>query len=108
MQLTDTTAEYCAGNLGITLSEGDIYKPEINIKLGVYFLKRLLDLYDGDEDLAIAAYNAGEGRVNEWLANPEYSTDGETLDSIPYRETERHVEKIRFYKWVYRILYPNL
>lgn len=107
MQLTDETAAFCAEMLGIELKENDIYNPEINIKLGVYYLKRVMDLYN-DEDLAIAAYNAGEGKVREWLNDPEYSTDGESLDNIPYEETARHVEKIRMYKKVYALLYPNL
>lgn len=107
MQLTDETALFCAEKLGFTLGEGDIYDPEVNIRLGVYYLSRLLEIF-GDEDLAAAAYNAGEGRVREWLNDPTYSTDGEKLDSIPYGETERHVEKIALYKKVYKILYPNL
>lgn len=108
MQLTDETAAFCAEKMGITLNDGDIYKPEINIKLGVCYLKRMLEMYQDDEDMAIAAYNAGEGRVREWLNDPEYSTDGEKLDNIPYEETKKHVEKIRMYKKIYSVLYPNL
>lgn len=108
MQLTDDTALFCAEKMGITLNENDIYSPEINIKLGVYYLARLLELFDGNEELAAAAYNAGEGRVREWLGNPTYSTDGESLDTIPYNETKKHVEKIALYKKIYKALYPNL
>lgn len=108
MQLTDETAQFCAEKMGIELSEGDIYNPEINIKIGVYYLKRLLDMFDSDLTLAVAAYNAGEGRVKEWLANAEYSADGVTLDTIPYGETKRHVEKIGQYQKIYKILYPEL
>lgn len=108
MQLTDDTALFCAEKTGITLNENDIYSPEINIKLGVYYLARLLELFGGNEELAIAAYNAGEGRVREWLGDPTYSTDGESLDTIPYDETKNHVEKIALYKKIYKALYPNL
>ena len=108
MQLTDDTARYCADQLGIDLSDSDIYDPEINIKLGVYYLKLMLERFDGNEDLAAAAYNAGEGNVANWLSDPSYSTDGVNLDAIPYSETENHVKKIAFYKQIYKLLYPNL
>lgn len=108
MQLTDETARFCAEKLGIELNEGDIYRPEVNIRLGVYYYKRVLDMFSGNENLAIAAYNAGEGRVRQWLSTPEYSTDGESLDTIPYEETKHHVEKITTYKKIYKLLYPNL
>ncbi len=108
MQLTDETAAFCASKMGFELKVGDIYSPSINIRLGVYYLKRMLDLFDGNEELAVAAYNAGEGRVKEWLNDPTLTTDGETLDIIPYKETEKHVEKINIYKKVYKLLYPNL
>ena len=108
MQLTDDTAQFCAKKLGIDLKEGDIYSPAVNIRLGVFYLKRMLEMFNGDEALAVAAYNAGEGRVHEWLNNPEYSTDGENLKIIPYAETERHVKKIETYKKIYKVLYPNL
>ncbi len=108
MQLTDETAAFCASNMGLDVSGDNIFDPDINIKLGVCYLKRMLDMYSGDEDLAIAAYNAGEGRVKEWLSNPEYSGDGKKLDDIPYEETKNHVAKIRMYKKIYAFLYPNL
>lgn len=108
MQLTDETAAFCAEKLGIELGENDIYSPEINIKLGVCYLARVLELFEGNEELAIASYNAGEGRVREWLNDPMYSTDGVSLDTIPYDETRRHVEKIAVYEKIYKVLYPNL
>lgn len=108
MQLTDETARFCAEKLGVELKDGDIYSPAVNIRLGTFYLSRMLNLFDGDEGLAVAAYNAGEGRVQEWLKNPTLSTDGESLDFIPYEETRRHVEKIKTYKKIYKLLYPNL
>ncbi len=108
MQLTDETAQFCAEKEGIELSEGDIFNPAVNIKLGVYYLKRTLDLFNQDEVVAIAAYNAGEGRVREWLNDPTLSPDGKSLGFIPYEETKHHIEKINNYKKIYKLLYPNL
>ena len=107
MQLTDETAMFCAEKMGMELGEGDVYNPEINIRLGSFYLKRLLDMFDGNVDSAIAAYNAGEGRVKEWLGNKEYSSNGEELDNIPYGETKRHVKKIAQYQKIYKLLYPE-
>lgn len=108
MQLTDETARFCAEKLGIELKDGDVYNPDINIRLGVYYLKRTFELFDGDVTLAVAAYNAGEGRVRAWLRDERYSSDGKTLHTIPYEETKNHIEKIQTYQKVYKILYPNL
>ena len=108
MQLTDDTARFCAEKIGMNFESEDIYNPKVNIQLGVYYLSRTLSIFNGDESLAVAAYNAGEGRVRKWLEDPEYSTDGTTLDTIPYHETKRHVEKIKAYKKIYKLLYPNL
>lgn len=108
MQLTDETAAFCAQKLGIELKEGDVYDPKINIRLGSCYLKRTMDIFNQDDKMAIAAYNAGEGRVKEWLADKRYSADGETLDTIPYEETKKHVKKIEMYRKIYKILYPNL
>lgn len=108
MQLTEETALFCSEKLGVTLSEGDIFTPEVNIRLGTYYLKRTMELFNNDESLAVAAYNAGEGRVRGWLNDERYSSDGETLHTIPYEETKNHVEKIENYKKIYKMLYPNL
>lgn len=108
MQLTDSTALFCAEKLGVEFESGDIYSPAVNIRLGVFYLKRMLELFNDDESLAVAAYNAGEGRVRQWLDDPSLTTDGEKLHSIPYKETERHVQKIKMYKKIYKLLYPNM
>lgn len=108
MQLTDSTARFCADKLKMELKEGDIYTPKVNIRLGVFYLKRMLELFNGDESLAVAAYNAGEGTVQRWLEDPSLTTDGESLHSIPYKETEGHVKKIKVYKKIYKLLYPNM
>ncbi len=83
-----------------------LYDPEINIKYGCIFLRFLLDRYDV-EATAVAAYNAGFGAVDQWLSDSEYSTDGETLDYIPYPETSAYVEKVENAKYYYEINADN-
>lgn len=66
----------------IDLGVSDAYDPKQNIDGGVKYLKGLLDAYDGDRQLALAAYNAGPEAVNKYNGIP------------PYRETQNYVRKI--------------
>src|SRR3712207_2781259 len=67
MQIMPTTADYIARRSGGTAFEqGDLATPQINISYGSWYLRYLLRHYDGNVVLALAAYNAGEGTVDEW------------------------------------------
>ena len=99
MQLMDSTAGWCAEKSG--LSYTNILDPEENIALGAYYLGYLLKLYNGNETTAVAAYNAGHGRVDGWLANPAYAPDGKTLTEIPFPETRQYVQKVSLYRKIY-------
>lgn len=84
-------------------TEDDLFDPKICIDYGSYLLKYFLDYY-GTEQAAVAAYNAGFV-VEEWLNNSEYSSDGITLEEIPYPETSKYVEKVENAKNMYIELY---
>lgn len=101
MQLMDNTAAWCADKGDIKLS--DVYDPTQNIVLGAYYLSHLITMYDGNEEIAIAAYNAGHGRVDNWLSQKSYSENGEELLVIPFAETEKYVKKISVYKKIYAL-----
>ena len=67
MQILPSTADYIARKSGGTAFEqGDLATPQINIAYGSWYLRYLLEHYHGNELLALAAYNAGEGKVDEW------------------------------------------
>jgi len=105
MQLMEDTADWAAGEIGITDYDTlRIFEPGINIEIGCWYLNTLNRKYDGDLTLMLAAYNAGGGRVAEWLSDPEHSSDGVTLDSVPYAETRGHIKKTTDNMKVYRIL----
>lgn len=104
MQITDGTAFWIAGKMGIEIDERDLEDPKTNISMGCYYLKYLSDLYH-DETLLLASYNAGMGNVESWLDDSRYSEDSETLDYIPFEETRDYVEKVGKYKKVYKKLY---
>lgn len=70
-----------------------IFDPETNIRYGVYYLSYLHGLF-GNWETAYAGYNAGPNIVRKWLQDTAYSSDGVTLDSIPYTETANYVVKV--------------
>lgn len=108
MQLTLDTANWCGKQLGITDIEiNDLYVPEINIMLGVYYYSYLKERY-GDFDTTLSAYNAGMGNVDKWLENSKYSKDGKTIDTTPFQETNRYITKINNNLKIYNFLYKEL
>ena len=105
MQLMPATAEEIAVLMGMTdFQPEDVWRPEVNIAMGSFYLNRLKARYNGCLELALAAYNAGQGRVNSWLADPELSSDGVSLDRIPFPETYNYIRRVRRNIRVYDIL----
>jgi len=96
MQIMPSTADYIAGKSGGTrFEQGDLATPQINIAYGSWYLRYLLEHYHGNEVLALAAYNAGEGKVDAWWR--EVAGRGETFrvrDHIPYLETREYVTRV--------------
>jgi soluble lytic murein transglycosylase len=96
MQILPSTADYIARKSGGTAFEqGDLASPQINIAYGSWYLRYLLQHYHGNELLALAAYNAGEGKVDEWYR--EASARGEDFDvasHIPFPETRSYVGSV--------------
>ena len=102
MQILPSTADHILRYYGFQ-EQFDLFDGEDNIRCGVYYLQYLLNKFS-DERTALAAYNAGEGRVAAWLCDREYSSDGKTLSVIPYPETRRYVGKIERAKIFYSII----
>ena len=109
MQITKGTAEWIAHKIETEnfVYDIDIINPEINIHMGVYYISYLLDMYEGNHDLALAAYNAGFNNVDKWLLNEEYSNDGKSLDKIPFSETEKYINKVNNNYKIYKVLYKE-
>ena len=103
MQLMPESFEWLEGLRGQELDMSELNNPDVNIDYGCYLLRYFYDYY-GSEETAVAAYNAGFV-VGDWLKDPNYSSDGKSLDAIPYGETERYVEKVMKAKKMYKKLY---
>ncbi len=104
MQITDGTAAWIAEKLETKYYADMVEEPEINIKMGCWYLAYLNDLY-GNTETALAAYNAGMGNVSGWLEDSRYSHDGQRLYDIPFGETKRYVKRVKRMYGVYRKLY---
>lgn len=100
MQLLPSTAQGIATNTGgDAFVVDDLYDPEINIRYGSFYLKRLLRKYEHDERLALAAYNAGQRNVDEWIEAEEAE--------IPFPETQEYVDDVLELRGVYARAYEE-
>jgi len=104
MQISQSTGEWILNKMGEEYLPEKLYQPEINIRMGCFYLSYLIDHYKNIET-ALAAYNAGMGNVSSWLEDKKYSKDGITLTEIPYSETAKYVRRVRSLRKIYKILY---
>ena len=96
MQLLPATAKGIAERTGgAKFQVADLYDPEINVRYGAWYLRHLLDKY-GDEQLALAAYNAGQHNVDTWRSEGK---------GIQFLETRAYVHRVEHLKDVYRHAY---
>ena len=108
MQVTPATARDIARRSGgTTFVIGDLADPQVNISYGAYHLRYLLDHYGGNEAFAIAAYNAGEGNVDRWIAAARAEGRALTPDAIPFPETRHYVDRVLAARQQYRDTYPG-
>lgn len=104
MQIMPPTALFIAEQLNIeNFNTKNLYNPETNIEFGTFYLNYLLNKFD-NIDAVICSYNAGETVVRRWLNDKNYSTDGKTLDQIPYTETSNYLKKVQQNYKVYKKL----
>ncbi len=107
MQLMESTAQDVCKKTDLNILNEDLksklLEPEININIGTKYLSTLIQKYENVE-IAITAYNAGIGTVDNWIEKGIIKADGSDIENIPYKETNNYVRKIlRDYK-----IYSNL
>lgn len=108
MQIVEETAIDVAKKNNIDIDteniEEEILDIDNNINIGTKYLSTLLTQY-GNIEVALAAYNAGIGTVNNWIEKQVIQADGSDIENIPYKETNNYVRKIlRDYR-IYNELY---
>ena len=107
MQLMESTAQDVCKKTDLQISSDELseklLEPDININIGTKYLSILIQKY-GNIEIAITAYNAGIGTVDNWIEKGIIYSDGSNVENIPYKETNNYVRKIlRDYK-----IYTNL
>ncbi len=108
MQLMPDTAEWVAHKYnedGAGYSFDNLYDPETNIRYGTWYLGYLSRRFGGDATKIVCAYHAGQGNVDSWLKNPQYSADGVTLDVIPTQDTAAYASRVLRARDVYQKYY---
>lgn len=107
MQLTDETGVFCAKKMKLDgYSESALFDPEINIRMGCFYLSYLISAYK-DINTAVAAYNGGPGNVDKWLANPTHTNGSDKLINIPFKETKDYVLRVNEAYEMYKNLYEQ-
>jgi soluble lytic murein transglycosylase len=105
MQILPSTQVWVAEQLGEDISPGDAFAPENNIRMAAWLLRFLLDYFDGDTELVVAAYNGGAGSVDAWRADPLVSDRDDLLRWIGFGQTREYLERVSLYHRIYRELY---
>ena len=95
MQLLPSTAARVAAQLGLPAPQTEsLFEPDLNLTLGTYYFKELLQRYSNNWIKAIAAYNAGENAVARWEKQILAADEEEFIERIPYGETRLYVKLV--------------
>ncbi len=106
MQLLPKTGKTVARQIKLRgYSAPQLYTPSVNLQLGTRYFKDMVNKYNGQFEYALAAYNAGTDRVEDWLGQGHYRDPQEFVESIPFTETREYVQAILRNANVYRQLY---
>jgi soluble lytic murein transglycosylase len=107
MQLLPSVGKAMAKKQGMKgFTAARLLDPTVNLELGTLNLKQVLDRFGGQMEYVLAAYNAGDTPVRQWLASGDYKDVPEFVESIPYSETRDYVQSILRNREMYRALYP--
>lgn len=107
-QVEPATGRSLARRAGVKrFSNRSLFLPAVNLKLGSYYLRGLLDQWGGKWEQALASYNAGKSRVDDWITWNQYREPAEFVESIPFTETREYVQAVLRNATVYRQLYAG-
>ncbi len=106
MQLLPRTGKLVAREENLRrYNASQLFTPEMNLRLGTRYFRGMVDQFGGSFEYALAAYNAGTDRVEEWMGQGKYRDQQEFVESIPFTETREYVQAILRNASVYRQLY---
>ena len=107
-QIMPATGRDLARRLGIKgYTNNMLFQPAVSLQMGSYYLGSLINSLGGNLEQALASYNAGKGRVTQWLERGKYNDPAEFVESIPFNETRGYVQSVRRNAGIYKRLYGN-
>jgi soluble lytic murein transglycosylase-like protein len=107
MQLMPATARELAGRFGLPYSHEKLSDPDFNIRLGTTYFSQVLNMFEGNQELALAGYNGGPYRIKRWWREWGSSDIDRFLESLSLEESRTYVKRIVVLSDSYRQLYPQ-
>ncbi|MBI1357913.1 MAG: transglycosylase SLT domain-containing protein [Acidobacteria bacterium] len=108
MQLMPSTGKALARELGVSgFSTGKLFEPDVSLRFGTYHLKQVIDKFQGELELALAAYNAGASRAEDWITWAEFPEPAAFVETIPFTETRGYVQAVLRNRETYRKIYDG-
>ncbi|MDD4801554.1 MAG: lytic transglycosylase domain-containing protein [Syntrophomonas sp.] len=109
MQIMPDTAQWIAGQIKVQgFKNDDLHKPEVNIRFGCWYLRNLSDEFKGNLPLMVASYNAGRGKVKQWIHEGQWDGNPDNLGSIPFAETRQYVKNVMQNYEAYKAIYDRV
>ncbi|MGI5920745.1 MAG: lytic transglycosylase domain-containing protein [Syntrophomonadaceae bacterium] len=106
MQIMPETAQWISSQMGTgEFDPVKLHDPEINIRMGCWYLADLSKEFDGRIPIIVAAYNAGRGKVKQWVVNDEWDGTAHNIEKIPFPETREYVHNVLKNYEAYRAIY---
>lgn len=105
LQLIVPTAAHYAKPLKLPSDSHSLLRPDVNVPLGIAYLKKLRAEFPENPGLAVPSYNAGEGATHRWLSPPLAGSFDLWVESIPYDETRKYTKRVLASYWAYVALY---
>ncbi|HCF51500.1 MAG TPA: lytic transglycosylase [Syntrophomonas sp.] len=106
MQIMPETADWIAAQKSIKqFDTADLHDPQVNIEFGCWYLASLNKEFAGRLPIVVAAYNAGSGRVREWILSGQWDGSEQHIESIPFPETRQYVKNVLQNYEAYQAIY---
>jgi len=105
MQIIPRTAKELSAELNVKYNNPyDLFNEELNLELGIYYISKLHEKYNGTKELILAAYNAGPHRVNRWVNYNGNENNDFLVENIEFSQTRNYIKKVMKNYWIYSIL----
>lgn len=104
MQIMPETARWLAEKMDVDYNKDMLKDAEYNIQMGTFYISYLKEIFS-NQKVVLCAYNAGIGNIKKWLKDDRYSSDGQSLKEIPFKETKNYVNRVLKNNYYYKKKY---